>query len=495
VPPIRSESRILDTAPMTRSHRLEPGVRPLLPHLPLLLLIGAYIVRFSLLSVQVQDGYGDPGFDLGIFDQGVWLLSRFHAPFVTVMGRDLFGDHTSFILLLVVPLYWVWPHVQALLVLQTCLLAAAAVPIYLLALRRTASVVVATGLAAAYLLNPALQNGNLEQFHPECFLVLSAALAIYAAVESKPVLLIVAVVASLLVKEDTALLMVPLGVWVYFRRDRKWGSRIVVASVAWMVFAYTVVINSLLGTMTFYADRIPFGGVGGLATTVVAHPVRFWRYARGQGRLFYMWQMAASFGLVFVMAPEVAAIGILVLAENVLSDFPYMHQILYHYSLPLVPVLALGTVFAVAALSTPGRRYVATAVVVVAAFWSCVLWGLAPFSVAGYLHLNPSGRQVAEINSVLKLVPPNAVVSAYYPFVSHLDHRTQIYQWPNPFFAQDWGLYTREGQRLPFADQVQYVVIPSQLSGPDQVAWASIEQQFSEIGEASGVAVYRQVVP
>ena len=70
---------------------------------------------------------------MGIFDQGVWLLSRFHAPFVTVMGRNLFGDHTSFILLLAVPLYWIWPHAQTLLVLQTCLLAAAAIPIYLLA--------------------------------------------------------------------------------------------------------------------------------------------------------------------------------------------------------------------------------------------------------------------------------------------------------------------------------------------------------------------------
>ena len=88
--------------------------RRILPHLPVAVLIGAYIIRFSLLSVQVHDGYGTPGYDMGIFDQGIWLLSRFHAPFVTVMGRNLFGDHTSFILLLAVPLYWVWPNAQAL---------------------------------------------------------------------------------------------------------------------------------------------------------------------------------------------------------------------------------------------------------------------------------------------------------------------------------------------------------------------------------------------
>jgi uncharacterized membrane protein len=464
-----------------------------LVHVPVAVLIGLYILRFSLLSVQVHDGYGTPGYDMGIFDQGIWLLSRFHAPFVTVMGRNLFGDHTSFILLLAVPLYWVWPHAQALLVLQTCLLAAAAVPIYLLARRRTGSALIATALAAAYLLNPALQNGNLEQFHPEAFLVLSVSLAIYAAVESKPVLLGVAVAASLLVKEDTALLMIPLAIWVYFRRDKVWGLKIGIAAVAWTVVAYEVVIASLLGTTSFYADRIPFGGFGGLVTTPVAHPVRFWRYFRSQGRLFYLWQMTAAFGFGYVVAPEVAAIALLAIGENVLSLFPYMHQILYHYSMPIVPVLALGTVFAVASLRAGLRRYLAATVVVVAAFVSCTLWGLAPFSRNTYPHWGPNSPQVLAINSVLRQVPPDAVVSAYYPYVAHLDHRTRIYQWPTPFAAQYWGLYRQEGQRLSFADQIQYVVLPVGLSPADLAVWSSISKQYVTVAQQGGVVVYRRI--
>jgi uncharacterized membrane protein len=461
-------------------------------HLPVAVLIGAYTVWFGQLSVAVHDGYGTPGYDMGIFDQGIWLLSRFHAPFVTVMGRNLFGDHASFILLLAVPLYWVWPHAQALLVLQTCLLAAAAVPIYLLALRRSASAAVATALAGAYLLNPALQNGNLEQFHPAAFLVLSVTLAIYAAVERKPVLLTVAVAASLLVKEDTALLMIPLAIWVYLRRDRDWGLKIALAAVAWTVVAYGVVIESLLGNISLYTNRIPFGGIGGLVTTAVAHPVGFWRYARSGGRLFYLWQMAAAFGFGFVVAPELAAIGLLTLGENLLSTFPYMHQILYHYSTPLVAVLALGTSFAIGSLSTPGRRYLASGVVV-AAFASCVWWGLAPFSRQTYPHWSPTSPQVRAINSLLRHVPPHAVVSAYYPFVAHLDHRTRIYQWPTPFAAQYWGLYRQEGQRLPFADQVQYVVLPASLLPSDQAVLASLSNQYAVVAEGGGLVVYRRI--
>jgi uncharacterized membrane protein len=473
--------------------RAGEAARSSVPHLALAVLVVAYAVRFAVLSVQVHDAYGTPGYDMGIFDQGIWLLSRFHAPFVTVMGRDLFGDHTSFILLLVVPVYWVWPHAQALLVVQACLLAAAAIPVYLIARKRTSSTLIATALAAAYLLNPALQNGNLEQFHPEAFLALTVGLAIYAALESKPLLLGVAVAASLLVKEDSALLMVPLGLWVLWRRNRGWGLTIIGASIAWMAFAYGVVISSLLGTTSFYANRIPFGGIGGLVTTPFAHPVRFWRYVRGGYRPFYLWQMGISFGWGFVLSPEIAAIGLLTFGENYMSQFPYMQQILYHYSLPLVPVFAIGTAYAMGALRRRAVRLAITSVVTGSAFVSCVLWGLAPFSLHGYPHMNPSSPQVAAIDRLLRNVPPSAVVSAYYPLISHLDHRVGAYQWPTPFRATYWGLYTQEGQRLPFAGMVEYLVIPSDPTGTDETVFQSISAQFELVASGGGYAVWKKL--
>jgi uncharacterized membrane protein len=464
-------------------------------HVPVALLMAAYFVRFSRLSIDVHQGFGTPGYDMGIFDQGVWLLSRFHAPFVTVMGRDLFGDHTSFILLLAVPLYWLWPRAETLLVLQTFLIAAAAIPIYLMARRTTRSIAIATALVGAYLLNPALQNGNLEQFHPESFLVLSIAVAVYAAYESKGWLLLIGVVTSLLVKEDTALLIAPLGLWVFWRRNRKWGLWIMAGSIAYAVFATQVVIASLLGTTSFYAGRIPFGGTGGLLTTPFVHPGRFWAYARSGYKPFYIWQMGVSYGWMFLIAPEVAAIAALSLAENVLSTFPYMQQILYHYSLPIIPVLALGTAFAIGKVRTPTGRGVATAAVVVAALVSCSMWGLAPWSRHQYPHMSPRSPQAIAIDQVLETVPPNAVISAYYPYVSHLDHRVRIYQWPTPFRATYWGLYNEEGQRLSYSSDVQYLVLPVDLSGVDEQVFRSIESQFTLIAQGGDVGIYKRTAP
>lgn len=467
-------------------------LRTAAPHLPLAALVVAFAVRFSLLSLSVYDGYGDPPYDLALFDQGIWLLSRLHAPFVTVMGRDLFGDHTAFILLLLVPLYWVWPHVQALLVLQACLLAAAAVPIYAVARRRLGPAL-ATALAGAYLLDPALQWGDLEQFHPEALLVLGITVALWAAIEDHPRVLVVAVVACALVKQDTGYLLVPLGLWVAWRRHRRLGAAIAVGAAVWMWLCFEVIIRAFLGTTSFQADRIPFGGTGGLVRTFVAHQATFWRYAVGQGRPWYLWQLAAPYGLVLLRAPEVAATCVLVVAENTLAAFTYMHQIHFHYSLAPSAVLAMGTAWAVTRLRSRRLQVGATGLVVASALATSTLWGLAPWSNQTYPHWSPRSQVAADLTAATRHVPPGAVVSAWYPVVAHLDHRVRIYMWPTPFRATYWGLYHQEGQRLPFAHQVTYLVLPTDLQGIDAAAFATIAPDFEVAWRQGYATVWRRV--
>jgi hypothetical protein len=180
----------------------------------------------------------------------------------------------------------------------------------------------------------------------------------------------------------------------------------------------------------------------------------------------------------------------LTLAGNVVSSFGYEHQIFYHYSMPLVPVFAIGTVFAVGAMRTLKSRYVATGAVVACSLWACFLWGLAPFSMHHYSHLSPKSQEVANINAVLKSLPANGVVTAYYPYVSHIDHRTRIYMWPNPFRAQYWDTFQQEGQRLPFANQVQWLVLPTGLTGTDATLLASVAPSFHVVQQDGDVALY-----
>jgi uncharacterized membrane protein len=323
--------------------------------------------------------------------------------------------------------------------------------------------------------------------------VLAISIAIYAAVEWRPKLLAAAVIAALLCKQDTALLIIPLGLWVAWKRNRKWGLIIAGSAAVYMAVAFDVIIYTILGTASFNSVRIPFGGIGGFLKELITKPLDVWRYTRSDGRLFYLWQMGVSVGWAFALGPQIALIGILTFLENELANFVYMHQIIYHYSMPLVPVLVAGTVFAISRLASSHRRQVATGLVTACAFVACVVWGLAPFSKHTYPHWSPSSPEVKAINSALVALPPNAVVSAYYPYVSHIDHRTRIYMWPTPFSASYWGLYQQEGQRLSFAGQIQYLVLPTDLTGTDATVFASIAGEYQVVRQVGNVAVYRKL--
>ena len=467
-------------------------------HLPFLLLMSAYAVRFSNVTVDMLRGYDQNAFDMAIPDQGIWLLSRFQSPFVTVMGKNLFGDHTSFIFLFLVPLDWIYPHTAALLVIQAVLIASGAIPIYLLALHLLRSTVLATCLAAAYLLSPALQQGNLEQFHVEAFEAPLLAFAIYAAVVWRPRLLLVAIAFLLLTKQDVALYTIPIGIWVVIRRKTGVGVAVITSSVAVGLLDNVVIIPALLnGIPTTYGGWIPFGGLHGFMEIMVRKPGQLWTYLTSQGRSFYLWQMFFSTGLVFLVAPEIALLAVLVLGENVISDFPYQHEIIYHYSMPPVAILVCGSIYTISRFSSARRRMLATVAVTGCALWSCVLWGALPFSDGAPSNPNPYLTSDAGIRKLIGEVPPGAVISAAYNFVPNLDHRTQIYMFPNPFSQAYYGDPAHNGQELPSASGVRYLLLPTCIScdgnlKPYQGVFDRFESQFHEVGRASGVILYER---
>lgn len=440
------------------------------------LLIGAYIVFFAGLSIRAHQGFRTGAFDVGIFDQGVYLLSRLQAPFVTLNGRNLFADHASFVLLPVVPVYWVFAHVSVLLVLQSAAIGLAGVPVYKLALNQLGSETLATMTVAAFLLNPALQLGNMDEFHPEAFLVLAAATALYAAVVWNPRLLAIAAVGCMLVKEDSVLFVLPLAVWVAFRRDRRLGRNLAVGSVVYAALMMLVFMKALGGGPTIYASRtFPFGSLGGTVSTAVLRPGDMIDYLTSQGRLFYLWQLALPTALAFLRAPGLAAVALPVVAYNVVSAFPYQHQIDFHYSLVLVPILTAASIGGLAAFRSARLRALATTAVLAGTLAAAHQWGVAPTG-PGIDYRPRDHPHTHQIEEVLHGIPDGAVISTFYTFAPHLSHRKQIYMWPNPFRAAYWGRFDREGECLPRAESVRYLALPNDNGD----FYAEDEQQIFE---------------
>jgi uncharacterized membrane protein len=435
----------------------------------------------------------------------MWLLSLFDAPFVTLMGRNLFGDHTSFVLLFLVPLYWIAPGAWIMFTAQSAAIAAGAIPVFLYARNRLGSEWLALIGAGTYLLHPAVGWTNLENFHPDAFLGVFVGFAIYAALERKWRLYAVFVVLSLLVKEDVSLVIVPLGIWVALRRDRRIGLLTVFGSLAFMAVAMLLVMRSLIGVPTRNGWRIPFGGPSGLLDTAITNPTRLVEHLRSDGRPWYLVQMTAPFAWLFLRLPDVALISGLVLFTNILSTFAYQYQIDYHYSLIAVPALAIGTVYAIGAMrdhvvSIRGRRravptrHVAMVVLAAASIIAAHLWAPMPLGRTASWYGDPDNAYAAEARELLDDIPSDAVVSANYRLTPHLAHRAEIYQFPVPFRVVLYGPDTStEGQRLDDrAERVDYVMLPVDQDEALIADWMAIDDAFTEIGRNEFWVLYER---
>jgi uncharacterized membrane protein len=452
----------------------------------------AYIGLFTYWTFRNHDGFGTYAFDFGIYDQGLWLLSRFKRPFITIMGRHLFGDHTSFILLFLAPIYWVLPSAKVLLFVQSAVLGLGALPTFLIAREKLRHEALAAAMAVVYLLHPHIGWTNLEQFHPDVFEVPLLLFAFWFMLRARWGWYAVSVGLLLLVKEDVGPLVIVLGLYVAVRHDRRVGLATSAAGALAFAAAMWWILPALNGVGTLNSWRIPFGGPGGTLRTAVTKPGTFLAYAFDEPRRWYLWQMLVPLAALPLAAPSVLVIAATPLAANLLTTFYYQYDIHYHYGTLIVPVLVTATIFAIARARALHVRSALVGAVAVASLVCAYLWGPTPFSRDRVPIADPAYPTIPYLHEAIELIPANASVSATYNLVPHVDHRERIYMFPNPFSALYWGTHTQDGQRLPEADSVDYVFVPTHMDNEPANVLQRIRPEFETVYDDGGVLLLRR---
>src|SRR6266542_1249975 len=150
-------------------------------------LVVFYALVFGALSLIRHWSFHSTGLDLGVFDQVVWNTSqgRFMESTLSLdrcVPHSFLGDHFSPVLLALVPLYWIAPHPETLLVAQTVALALGAWPVYLLAKRLLPPGIERLIWIFAYTFSAPLSFITLYDFHEVALAVLPLGLAMYVLV-------------------------------------------------------------------------------------------------------------------------------------------------------------------------------------------------------------------------------------------------------------------------------------------------------------------------
>lgn len=415
----------------------------------------AWAVVFTALGLTQLWRVQMHAFDLGIFSQGTWLLSRFKDPFVTIRGLDLFADHSSYILFGIVPLYWLLPTASTLIVVTVLAMAITAPLAYVVARRAGAGPLLAAVTGVLVLMQAAVQWQVRDAFHPEALVVPLVVGAVALLQRDRDIWAIVAIVVALTAKEDVGLLVVPLGVAVGFLMGKRWtGWSIAILGVAAFLLNFLVLLPAWSPTgELLYSYR--YEHLGGTPLEVIVglltSPSAWWNALTDATRMTYVAVLVFAMPLA-LLAPRWLLIGAPALAANVFTNFGYQYEIRYHYTAYLIVAVVLAAAFGAAKIQSWDRRWMRATAVIVAIVGAIVTW-IAAGPILGWAEAQ--GHH-AQVRAIIEIIPDDETVSAWTTLVPVLASREDIYVFPNPWTVTNYGA---EGVDDPDPESVKWVFL------------------------------------
>jgi uncharacterized membrane protein len=338
--------------------------RVLLAWALLLVAIVLFIILVGMHSIVRQQSYHTDAFDLGNMDQAVWNTLHGHLFRFTNRGADWegpptrLGIHVEPVLLLIAPLYLIHSGPETLLLLQTVALALGALPLFLLARRRLPTMpFVAVAFACAYLLTPALLGEALWDFHAVALATPLLLLAVWALDSRRYGWFAVAAILAALTKEDVALSLIPLGLYIAFWRGKpRYGAAVVLLSIAWVALCFFVILPHFNGGASggnTYWYRYAWAGAsaGDALKNLATHPWLLITFVLGSApRRGFIAMQLRTLGGLGIFAPALWLSALPELAVNLYSSHPEQYSGFFQYNAMTIAFLSAASVYGVSAL-------------------------------------------------------------------------------------------------------------------------------------------------
>ena len=362
---------------------------------------------------------------------------------MTTLERDgwlsHFAVHVSPIYYLMLPLYWLFPDPATLQVAQAAVLASAVIPLWKLGVRHGLTALQRTLLCAVMLLYPALAGGASYDLHENCFLIPLLLWLLYGLDRGNPVITAVSAVLTLLVKEDAAVYVAIVGLFVAVRsfvRQEGWkplltGIGMLVVSVVWFFLVTGYLAEQGDGVMTYRYDNFIYDGSSSLVTVIKAvlmNPLKaVYECVDPQKLPFIGLTLGPLLGLPLVTRRyERYLLLIPYVLVNLMSDYQYQHNIMFQYTFGSTACLLYLTVVNLADLKLHWQRVIPLVLAAVISF-SCFYKAIVP-TASWYIRDSiQSAQRDQTIRDALDTIPQDASVTASTYLTTHLSNRKTLY--------------------------------------------------------------------
>ncbi len=315
------------------------------------LLITSYVLLFSFLSLKKLDNYAYNVFDLGIFNQVFW--NTLHGDWfqMTINLNSYLADHFEPFIILLLPLYWLKPGPENLLILQSAVLGLSAWPLYKISQLVLQDKFWSLGIAFVWLVNPFLHNANVFEFHEMPFAVFFIFWAIYFYLRNRFGWFLLFFFLIILVREDVFFILFGFGILAILdKRKWQWWFLPFVVGGAYFFTALKIISHfSMTGSYKFF---MYYGWLGGhdlwsIIYLWLVHPLRLLLHIFTFENLFYSLIIILPLLFLPLIRPKYLWLAFLPFVEIILSWHGVVPYVYYsHYILIFYPGVFLALIFA-----------------------------------------------------------------------------------------------------------------------------------------------------
>ncbi|MDO8551546.1 MAG: DUF2079 domain-containing protein [bacterium] len=379
----------------------------------LIFLFGSIYSLFSVLRHLRLESFL---FDLGYYDQIVWLSSNFKTLFSSISDMPVWADHFNPTLLLLTPLYWLWDNVIVLLIFQAFFAALGAYPIFRIAQRRTKDLGLSLLASFLYLGFFGLQNAIAFDFHPIVLATTLLAFLFWFYEEKSFKAFGLTFVLFVGLQENFFLLGSALGLFLIFQyRDIQRGLTIFVGSLLVYVFIIRLVIP-------FFGQASYLYLPSHLNNLSFPEIIKMLFYPFIKVKLVAVSLLA--FGFFPIFSPSVLVLLLEEFGQRFLgTSIPSRWDLGYHYNIILAPALALGVVFTLKEYFLK-RKALAYIFLITGFILTQIITvpGTSRLLDKNFFDLS----HVKDSKAVLSLIPKDASVAATNNLGAQLTHRQKI---------------------------------------------------------------------
>jgi len=423
-------------------------------------LIYLYILFFGYINFLKYQSFEYKDFDLAVYAQTMWNILH-GSIYSSILGIDFLGNHASFILFLITPIYFVFRHPLTLLFLQTLSLGIAVYPIYLIA-KNEINETVGLTIVFVYLLYPPLGYVNLFEFHPTVFATSFLVFMFYYFKRQNFKRFTLFMILSLFCQENIPLIIVPVGIYAFFtKRSMRWILTPVFLGIVWFLVVVGKVIPHFNNyTIQFISLYRHLGkSIPEVFEFVITHPIEVGKMIFTKQKMIFISQIFMPLSFFSLLGPQVLIIS-LALLQHLLSFRQTEHTIYYHYTAEIIPFIFISAIYGI-------KRFLRISYIKTHLRQGVFLLLMITVAVTSNIHLGPQLGLVSSINRFkkdiwdcqkerfLNIVPTDASVIATFEFLPKLSHRKDLYS----FHHIVMGFYTLSDKPYYLPKGVEYALI------------------------------------